>query len=146
MNRGEVREKMMQLVFQMEARNEFTQKIKKEHFKHFEGWMNQRDYINEVFQNIKEHKDEIDEMIEKSSDNWKIQRMAKVDLAILRVATCEIMYMSGIPTSVSINEAVNLGKKYGTDESGKFINGILGVIAKSDYEKPIEEEKITEES
>jgi N utilization substance protein B len=64
-----------------------------------------------------------------SAENWKIERIAKVDLAILRLSIGEIMYMD-IPVSVSINEAVELAKKFGTDDSAKFINGVLGKVSR----------------
>jgi N utilization substance protein B len=71
----------------------------------------------------------INSLIEKYSKRWKINRISKIDLAILRVAIYEIIYMKDIPVSVSINEAVELAKKYGNDESGSYINGILGRIS-----------------
>ncbi|MCG4471040.1 transcription antitermination factor NusB, partial [Lawsonibacter sp. DFI.6.74] len=67
-------------------------------------------------------------LINKYAKNWTINRMAKVDLAILRLAICEILYMSEMPTKVSINEAIELAKLYCDDKSPKFINGILGSV------------------
>lgn len=92
-------------------------------------------YANEVAQNIKEHKDHIDELINKYAKNWTINRMAKVDLAILRLAVCEILYISNVPTKVSINEAIEISKLYCDDKSPKFINGILGSIASESSQK-----------
>lgn len=92
-------------------------------------------YANEVAQNIKEHKYHIDELINKYAKNWTINRMAKVDLAILRLAVCEILYISNVPTKVSINEAIEISKLYCDDKSPKFINGILGSIASESSQK-----------
>lgn len=92
-------------------------------------------YANEVAQNIKENKDHIDELINKYAKNWTINRMAKVDLAILRLAVCEILYVSNVPTKVSINEAIEISKLYCDDKSPKFINGILGSIASESSQK-----------
>ena len=69
---------------------------------------------------------EIDAEIVKYSDDWKIERMANTDRNILRLAIFEIKYLEDIPTGVTINEAVELAKKYGDEESGRFVNGILG--------------------
>lgn len=73
-------------------------------------------------------KSEIDSIIENFSDNWKITRMSCVDRNILRIAVYELLYCQDIPPKVSINEAIDVGKKFGTQESGAFINGILDSV------------------
>ncbi len=75
-----------------------------------------------------DHWGKIDEIIEKFSNNWKISRMSCVDRNILRIAVFELLFCTDIPPKVSINEAIDIGKKYGTEESGGFINGILDSI------------------
>ena len=92
-----------------------------------EGDIN-KEYLCEVYNGIKEHKDEIDKLIGEHSDNRILERIAKIDLAILRTAVYEMLYLDDIPDSVSINEAVEIGKKYSHDDAGSFINGILGSI------------------
>jgi len=74
---------------------------------------------------------DIDELIEKNSIGWRINRISKVALAILRLAICEILYIPDVPVSVSINEAVELCKKYGAEEDAPFVNGILGSISRA---------------
>ena len=71
----------------------------------------------------------IDELIQKTSTNWKLERMARVDRNILRLAVYEILKRSEIPVKVSLNEAIELSKKYGSEESSAFVNGILDRIA-----------------
>lgn len=93
------------------------------------------DYSNEVVNAIKDNKENIDELINKYAKNWTVNRMAKVDLAILRLAICEMLYIENIPTKVSINEAIELSKLYCDDKSPKFINGILGSIVSETSEK-----------
>ena len=78
---------------------------------------------------IIEHMAELDALIDEKSTGWKTNRMAKVDLAIIRLAVYEIKFEDDIPTKVSINEAVELAKKYGADESGAFVNGVLAKFA-----------------
>jgi N utilization substance protein B len=73
-------------------------------------------------------KAEIDSILERFSDNWKLSRMSCVDRNIMRVAVYELLYCHDIPSKVSINEAIDIGKKFGTQESGAFINGILDSI------------------
>ena len=82
-------------------------------------------YIDSIVEQFPEKREEIDTIISENSHSWKIDRIAKVDLAILRLALFEILYM-GIPDKVTINEAVELAKKYSADKSYKYINGLLG--------------------
>ena len=89
----------------------------------------QMDFIKAVTFAWDMHRDDVDKAIEKYSINWKLERMARTDLAILREAASEIMYVDDVPTAVTINEAVELAKIYGTEKSTKFINALLGKIA-----------------
>ena len=77
---------------------------------------------------IWEHREELDKLISQSSKNWRLERMSHADRNILRVGVFELLFMNDIPPKVSIDEAVELGKKFGTEESGAFINGILDNI------------------
>ena len=72
---------------------------------------------------------EIDPMIERCSTNWRLDRMPRVDRNVLRLAAFELMHSADVPTKVVINEAIELGKRYGSEESGAFINGILDKLA-----------------
>ena len=85
-------------------------------------------YIKSILEGIVEKVISIDEYIVKYSKDWSIERMSRVDLAILRVAIYEILYKDDIPSSVSINEAVELAKKYSHEDASSFINGILGSV------------------
>lgn len=82
-------------------------------------------------QGVCEHIEELDEKIEKYSIGWSKKRLSKVILSILRISIYEIYYMNSIPVSVSINEAVELAKKYGGDGDSAFVNGILGSVSRS---------------
>ncbi len=73
-----------------------------------------------------EHIEEIDNIINENSVGWKVERLPKVSLALMRLAICEILYVPSIPSGVSINEAVELAKKFASQEDASFINGILG--------------------
>ncbi len=131
MRRTEARELFMQLLFQMEVQNDYGQEIKERFIlEHMED-SNQLEYFNQLSAAAVDHLTAIDEKLEACSENWKISRMAKVDLAILRLSAAEILYLPDVPNSASINEAVDMAKKFGGDESGKFINGILGKVVRS---------------
>lgn len=73
-----------------------------------------------------DNRDEIDKIISENSVGWKIERLPKVTLAIMRLAFCELLYVPSVPTGVTINEAVELAKKFASQEDASFINGILG--------------------
>ncbi len=79
---------------------------------------------------VLENREAIDRIIEEASSNWKISRMACVDRNLIRMAVYELLYCNDIPPRVTINEAVDIGKKYSTEESGAFINGVLDSICK----------------
>ena len=90
------------------------------------------DYALECAKGVFEHREEIDDMISKNlKAGWKITRISKVSLALLRLAIFEILYRDDVPVSVSINEAVELSKKYTVKDDTSFINGVLGAVAKS---------------
>ena len=87
------------------------------------------EYMQRVCNELSEHNYDIEEMITKHAKNWSLSRIAKVDLAILKLSICEIVYMNKeVPVKVSINEAIDLAKLYCDDKSPKFINGILGSV------------------
>lgn len=83
-----------------------------------------------------ENKTEIDRRIETFSSNWKLSRMSGVDRNVIRIAVYELLFCPDIPSKVSINEAIDIGKKYGTADSGAFINGILDAISVDIEAKP----------
>lgn len=88
-------------------------------------------FAENILNVVEEHSSEIDGIIETNSQDWTLTRLPKVSLAILRLAVAEIKYIDEVPNGVAVNEAVELAKKYGTNEDASFINGILGTIAKA---------------
>ena len=88
------------------------------------------EYIKTVFLGVYENIEEIDGLISENAVGWKIERISKTALCILRLAIFEILYMEDIPSSVSINEAVEIAKKYASSEDASFINGILSTVLK----------------
>ncbi len=88
----------------------------------------QGEYIDSVMNAFDAHQEETDAMIEKYSRDWSFDRISKVDLSILRLSIIELVYLRDIPVRVSVNEAVELAKKYSDDKSPSFINGILASV------------------
>ena len=80
---------------------------------------------------VQDHHEDIDRLITENLDNWTLERIARTDLAILRTAVAEMLYVESIPVGVSINEAVDLAKKYGDERSYAFVNSVLGKISRS---------------
>ena len=99
--------------------------------KSFEGLEKPGEFSEKLVEGVCRHRKEIDNIIEKYSDNWKLRRMSKVDRNVLRLAIFELFYCDDIPSKVTLNEAIDLGKKFGSEKSGSFINGILDSISLS---------------
>jgi N utilization substance protein B len=129
LKREDVREKTMQLVYQMDMTGDFEVadlSIVDENVK-----AAGKKQAAETLAAVQDHHEEIDKIITDNLDNWTLERIAKTDLAILRTAVAEMLYVESIPVRVSINEAVDLAKKYGDERSYAFINSVLGKISRS---------------
>jgi len=85
-------------------------------------------YISTVYFGVAEKIEELDEIIKNSSLKWKLERISRVSASILRIAVYELLYMNDIPSEVSINEAVEMAKKYDNEDSYTFVNGVLGSV------------------
>ena len=119
----------MQLIFQMDAQGEFDyEKLIPiaENTK-----IITKDQAVKTLTAIRDHIEEIDNAIKSNLDNWKFDRIAKTDLAILRNAVAEIMFNDELPNGISINEAVNMTKKYGDEKAYAFVNSVLSKINSS---------------
>lgn len=90
--------------------------------------MQDKQYVQNKVQEIMNHLPEIDEKIDEVAEGWKVNRMNRVDLTLIRQAYYEMMYEEDVPTAVAINEAVELAKIYGGEESSSFVNGILAKL------------------
>ena len=132
MTRNEAREIMMQILYELEAADEMdAPSVDRLTGQRLSGNHIERGRL--LLGNIVEHLDEIDEEINRCSTGWKTRRMPKVDLAIMRLAVGEMKYADDISDAVAINEAIDLGKKYSTAESSKFIHGVLGAVSKDQH-------------
>lgn len=86
-------------------------------------------YAREIVDGVADHREEIDELIASYAQGWTLERMPNVDRAVLRIASWELLHNPEVPPAVAIDEAVELAKEYSTDDSGRFVNGVLGKIA-----------------
>ncbi|MFZ5966269.1 MAG: transcription antitermination factor NusB [Bacillota bacterium] len=128
MSRRMARESAMKLLFQMDLQGDYSPSILERYIEDLPENQEEIMFIRDIGTKFIEYKEMVDEKIAAYTKEWRFDRIAKVDLAILRLAVVEIMFREDIPDSVSINEGVELAKQYSTEESGSFINGILGSI------------------
>ena len=127
------REIAVELSYQMMINKDTIEETIENFKENMDDGLNECDftYITKVLAGIKEKEKDIDAIIEKSLVNWKIERISKVNLAILRVAVYEINYLDEVPDRVAINEALEITKKYADDKSVSFVNAILDNIVKN---------------
>lgn len=131
MGRKQAREGTMQLLFQMEVNEDYSDDVLDIYLDNFEFDNLETKYITDAINSIKENLEVIDGHISKHLEGWDLDRLAKVDLSTLRIAIYEILYREDIPIEVSINEAVETVKKYSTEDSFKFVNGVLGSFVRT---------------
>lgn len=137
-NRGFARDVVFKFVFEYEVLGEeVLQRL--EWIKQTPFQKRDKDYITSSVQGIVQHIKEIDETIEQYSENWNIRRLSKVAMAAIRVGVYEMKYADDIPPRVSLNECINLAKKYDVPASGKFVNGILANLYQETEEPKSEE-------
>lgn len=131
MTRRELREHIFKLLFLREFSKE--EEMPEQLGLYFEGLVelhrDDQDYMEKKYALIQEMLPQIDGMLNEASKGWKTTRMSKVDLAILRLGVYEMKFDDNIPVKVAINEAVELAKMFGGEDSSQFINGILGKLA-----------------
>ncbi|EKL5980312.1 transcription antitermination factor NusB [Listeria monocytogenes] len=127
MKRREAREKALQALFQIEL-NEMSLDQAIKNIMEDE----QDDYMEKLVEGVMANKAEIDAIIEPNLDNWRIDRLSKVDLSLLRLSVYEIKYLDDVPNRVSLNESIEIAKIYSDEKSSKFINGVLANITPED--------------
>lgn len=121
--RREARERAVQLVYEAEQRD-------LDHAAIIDDQVVRPDeFAVDVVQGVGQHLTEIDAMLDRIVDGWPVERLAAMDRAVLRVGVYELAHRADVPTPVVLNEAVELANRYGTDDSGRFVNGVLGAAA-----------------
>ena len=130
MTRRALREQVFKMLFRVEFHDAEEMKEQAVLFDEEESCSEKdKEYVTKKFENIVEKITEIDAAVNEVAKGWKTTRMGKVDLTIIRLAVYEMKYEEDIPVKVAINEAVELAKQYGTDDSPAFVNGILAKLA-----------------
>lgn len=131
MTRRELREHIFRLIFRMDFHPE--EEMTEQEYFYLDNLVGisdeERQYIQKKADAVREKKEALDQQIDAVADKWQTGRMMKVDLTIIRLAAYEILHDADVPTGVAINEAVELAKRYGTDQSPAFVNAILAKLA-----------------
>ncbi|MCI9532247.1 MAG: transcription antitermination factor NusB [Lachnospiraceae bacterium] len=130
MSRREIREQIFKILFRVEFHEREDMPEQLQLFMEELGQEENKDtrYIQEKYGNILERIGELDAMVNQVAQGWKTSRMGKADLAIIRLAVYEMKFEEDVPEGVAINEAVELAKSYGTDDSPSFVNGVLAKL------------------
>lgn len=130
--RRKSRELVLQALYQEELVGQNGHMDFEEFCSHFQVSKKAIPYAKVVLDGVREKRQAINQLISKYAENWRLERMSVIDRNILRLAVYELHFQDDVPTSVAINEAVEIAKRYSTDDSGPFINGILDTMAKEE--------------
>ena len=128
--RRDAREAAVQYLYQREMQGDQSDQALEEFYEMRGLSPSGRRFCDELLQGWMQHREEIDEVIAKNARNFEFNRLSAVDRNVLRIACHEILFRSDIPAPVAINEAIEIAKKYSTEDSGKFVNGVLDNIRK----------------
>ena len=135
-NRRRAREAAIQVLYRFDLVNENYDKTVPETIQRQNLSPESVEYFKRLIKNTFDHLAEIDLSIQSHLKSWTLDRLATIDRSVLRIACCELLFFHDIPPKVSINEAVDISKKFNDDESGRFVNGVLDAIFKDKNTKP----------
>ena len=119
----------MQILYAVDLAGESYEQAERLHWAHLAASVEGKDFAQKVIESVSAHAEEIDAVIRKVSEHWRLERMPRVDRNILRLGVCELMFMPDVPQRVTLNEAVELAKRYGGEGSPGFVNGVLDRVA-----------------
>jgi N utilization substance protein B len=128
--RRKARESTLQILFQLEFDNTEPEKVLDSFWKNKRATKEIKEHSRWLVGQITSHRENIDQLIQSVSANWRISRMAIVDRNILRMAVCELLYERNLAPAIVINEAIEIAKKYSSEEGATFVNGILDAVRK----------------
>lgn len=131
------REGALQVLYQIEITKQDPLQAFDQWKAHFSSKEGEDEFAEQIILGVVGHRQEIDHLIRVHSEHWSLDRISMIDRNILRMAIFELLYCHDIPPKVTLNEAIDLGKRYGSEESGSFINGILDKIQKEVVRKPL---------
>ncbi len=127
--RTTAREAALQMLFAIDATGHDADQAISDFWRELPGDAEGREYADALVRGVRSDADQLDERIRAASQNWRIERMARIDRNALRLGTYELLTRTDVPRAVVLDEAVELAKRFGSDESSKFVNGVLDRIA-----------------
>ncbi len=127
----------LQVLYQLEINKQDVQETLTQFQKTYLPKGESDEFLERLVYGVLEHRKEIDRLIKQYSKNWRLDRMSLIDRNILRLAIFELMHCEDIPPKVTLNEAIELGKRFGSEDSGRFVNGILDRIQNEVIRKPL---------
>lgn len=130
-NRRQARERALQILFQLDIHGKTGEWLEDFWIQH-PAETEVRAFAEEIVEGVTTHRAEIDKLLGAHATNWKVSRMPVVDRNILRAALCELLWMPDVPAKVTVNEAVELAKRFADDEAKKFVNGVLDKVLKEE--------------
>jgi N utilization substance protein B len=133
--RRKARESTLQILFQLEFDTGEPEVVSDSYWKNKRAAKEIKDHSRWLVEKISSHREEIDNLIQSVSANWRISRMAIVDRNILRIAVCELLYEESMAPAIVINEAIEIAKKYSSEHGATFVNGILDAARKKIQKK-----------
>jgi len=128
--RRKARESALQVLFELEFDNTYLDKTLNQYWETKRASEAVKEYSSWLVKGIVSHKEEIDSLIQSSSEHWRLSRMALVDRNILRIAVFEFLHEENVAPAIVINEAIEIAKKYSSEEAATFVNGVLDAIRK----------------
>jgi N utilization substance protein B len=123
------REAALQMLFALEASGDAIERVVANFWRETPGDPEGRDYADEVARGVAGELAQVDEAVRKASTNWRLERMARVDRNVLRLGAWELLHSHAVPRAVILDEAVELAKRFGSEESSAFVNGVLDRVA-----------------
>jgi N utilization substance protein B len=123
------REVAMQVIFELEHGDGDPLAALDYQLEQAQATLDQRDFASNLVQGVLRHREEIDEVVQEAATHWRLEQMAKVERAVLRLATYELLFSPDVPPKAAINESIELAKTFGGDDAGRFVNGVLGKVA-----------------
>ncbi len=142
MNRHLARTLAMQTLYEWDFRSEEdVKKLLDDNLQATNHGVDDSQFVTMLIDGVIEHKDEIDELITKSAPEWPLDQISVIDKSILRLAAYELLYSADVPPKVAIDEAVELGKTFGGDNTSRFVNGVLGSLYRQSDRYQEEEKK-----
>jgi N utilization substance protein B len=130
-SRRKSREYAMQMLYQWELGGNTPEQVGATFFEERRADSEVESFARDLFQNVVNHVDRLDQLVREHAENWRLERIAAVDRNILRVALCELLYHPETPPNAAINEALEIARRFSGADSVKFVNGVLDAIRKS---------------